>query len=438
MSRDKTELRWVRIDAPVDGELDLVLADQAFPPRDPGDIVDLMSSVRLHGILSPLLVRRIDGRLEVVCGYRRFLAARAAGLTEVPVMIAELDDAQAIRAYLSENLVRRPLDPRAEEGAVGLLRSLRHGARAPGDLGEAMRDAIAAARRVRLETIAGAARTANRDAMPGETDARDPLRASEVAWRLLERMEGFLGDIARTKRIEVRRANSMADILLELVELGPVDWQPLARGGDGDLTAAHSLLSAALCARAATVLGWNEADTRSFVLGGLLHDTGMVFLQRPSIRSPRGLTPAERGELEGHTRIGCALVSGTGAWRNEVAIAARDHHERWNGSGYPEGRKGATVDLQPRLLAPLDTFASLVMPRPHRDALSPDAAFGRIAKAVELGLYDPGLLPILARIVGPERDAARAPRILAAPLPLAGNSVEMGGDLATMLSEEST
>jgi HD-GYP domain-containing protein (c-di-GMP phosphodiesterase class II) len=250
-------------------------------------------------------------------------------------------------------------------------------------------------------------------------------------------MESFLADGFRRRAIDARRANSITDILLEVIDLGPLDWRPFAHGGEGDLTAPHSLLTGALAARVASVIGWSDADTRTLVLGGILHDVGMVFLQKPSLRSPRTLTPAELGELEGHTRIGCALIAGTGAWRREVALAARDHHERWNGTGYPEGKRGAEVDIQPRLLAPIDTFAALIMPRPHRDALPPTVAFERLSKAFELGLYDPALVPILAKAFG---STATGPQVFChTPVsPSPGNSVEMEGGLATMLSKEST
>jgi HD-GYP domain-containing protein (c-di-GMP phosphodiesterase class II) len=454
MSREKPDLLWVRMDGAVAGATEgaVSFAEEPFPPREPGDLIELVSSIRLHGILSPLLVRPLDGKLQVVCGYRRYLAARAAGLVEIPALVAELDDAEAIRSYLSENGIRRPIDSRAEEEAIQLLRSLRDRSRTlPGD--EAVEpEALPIERQLRLESVASAMRAAARmrylsgdeESAREEGDAeRSRPRPSpeDLAWRLLERMESFLGDVLRERKIDVRRANSITDILLEVVDLGPLDWRPLARGGEGDITAVHSLLTGALCARTASVLDWSGEDSRTLVLGGVLHDVGMVFLQKPSLRSPRTLSPAERGELEGHTRIGCALIGGAGAWRREVSLVARDHHERWNGTGYPEGKRGAEVEIYPRLLAPLDTFAALIMPRPHRDALSPNVAFERLSKAFELGLYDPALVPILTMALGPDTRASRSPSVFlhpGAPTASVRNSIELGGGLATMLSKEST
>ena len=454
MSREKPDLRWVRVDGGVAGEADAVVSfiEEPFPPRDPGDLIELVSSVRLLGILSPLLLRPVDGKLQVVCGYRRYLAARAAGLAEIPVLIAQLDDAEAIRSYLAENATRRSIDARAEEDAVQLLKSLRDRSRPVAGGQPPETDALPVDPQLRLETVASAMRAAARTrnfsdgegsgGEDGEAGYSRPRPSPEdFAWRLLERMESFLGDVLRERRIDVRKANSITDILLEVVDLGPFDWRPLARGGEGDITAVHSLLTGALCARTASVLGWSEEDSRTLVVGGVLHDVAMVFLQKPSLRSPRTLSPAERGELEGHTRIGCALIAGAGAWRREVSLVARDHHERWNGTGYPEGKRGAEVEIHPRLLAPLDTFAALIMPRPHRDALSPSVAFERLSKAFELGLYDPALVPILTKVLGPAARMSRSTSVFLhpdAPTASVRNSVELGGSLTTMLSKEST
>lgn len=88
---------------------------------DDAALAQLSESVRLHGIIQPLLVRPIpDGGYQIVAGERRWRAARAAGLSEVPVVIRELDDAQTAQYALVENLQREDLNPIEE--ARGFLR----------------------------------------------------------------------------------------------------------------------------------------------------------------------------------------------------------------------------------------------------------------------------------------------------------------------------
>ncbi|NEP59597.1 MAG: ParB/RepB/Spo0J family partition protein [Symploca sp. SIO2G7] len=86
-------------------------------------MVELTQSVKTHGILEPLLVRPLkDGKYELVAGERRLRAAKEAGLTEVPIVVRELDDKQALELALVENLQREDLNPVEEtEGVLDLL-----------------------------------------------------------------------------------------------------------------------------------------------------------------------------------------------------------------------------------------------------------------------------------------------------------------------------
>ena len=90
---------------------------------DPDKLEQLTLSVKEHGILEPLLVRPLkDGNYELVAGERRFRAATAASLTEVPVVVKELTDSEALQLALVENLQREDLNPVEEtEGILQLL-----------------------------------------------------------------------------------------------------------------------------------------------------------------------------------------------------------------------------------------------------------------------------------------------------------------------------
>lgn len=90
---------------------------------DPEALKELVSSVKQHGILQPLLVRPLSsGGYELVAGERRYRAAQAAGLEEVPVVVRELSDRQAFQLALIENLQREDLNPVEEtEGILHLL-----------------------------------------------------------------------------------------------------------------------------------------------------------------------------------------------------------------------------------------------------------------------------------------------------------------------------
>ena len=90
---------------------------------DPEKLHQLTESIKVHGILEPLLVRSLDdGKHELVAGERRYRAAQAAGLTEVPVIVKHFTDREAWQVALVENLQREDLNPLEEtEGMLSLL-----------------------------------------------------------------------------------------------------------------------------------------------------------------------------------------------------------------------------------------------------------------------------------------------------------------------------
>lgn len=105
--------------------LSQIITSSSQPRRyfDPDKLEQLTQSVREHGILEPLLVRSLpDNKYELVAGERRYRAAEAAGLKEVPVIIKELTDSEALQLALIENLQREDLNPVEEtEGILQLL-----------------------------------------------------------------------------------------------------------------------------------------------------------------------------------------------------------------------------------------------------------------------------------------------------------------------------
>ena len=89
---------------------------------DPQKLAGLVESIKQHGILEPLLVRPVGLAYELIAGERRYRAAKDAGLTEVPVVIREMNDSEAIQVALIENLQREDLNPVEEtEGILQLL-----------------------------------------------------------------------------------------------------------------------------------------------------------------------------------------------------------------------------------------------------------------------------------------------------------------------------
>lgn len=111
-----------------------------------------------------------------------------------------------------------------------------------------------------------------------------------------------------------------------------------------------------------------------------LHDIGKVGIQDQILRKPGRLTPEETSEMQKHPILGYeVLKSATAELNNEplVVVAAdlaRSHHEKWDGSGYPEGLKGESIPLGGRIMAVADVYDALVSDRVYKKAMPHEEA----------------------------------------------------------------
>jgi putative nucleotidyltransferase with HDIG domain len=110
-----------------------------------------------------------------------------------------------------------------------------------------------------------------------------------------------------------------------------------------------------------------------------VHDLGKVGSQDGSLKKPGELSDEERLEIEQHPAIGAEIVSRLEAYEQSVDTI-RHHHERWDGSGYPDGLEGERIPLGARIIAVADAFDAMTSDRVYRAALPVDVALGELAK----------------------------------------------------------
>jgi ParB/RepB/Spo0J family partition protein len=151
--------------------------------KSPGDVGDLVDSVKEKGILEPVLARPVGGRYELVVGSRRFEAAKIAGMKRIPAVVRPMTDEEAIIVSLVENIQRRDIEPEEEYDAIVALRKLNP--RAYGTV-EQLAKAIGKSRRYvddRINAVE-AVRNIRRESGPGISVKQAPLP--------VERREGVL------------------------------------------------------------------------------------------------------------------------------------------------------------------------------------------------------------------------------------------------------
>src|SRR6266404_3279519 len=120
--------------------------------------------------------------------------------------------------------------------------------------------------------------------------------------------------------------------------------------------------------------------------GGLLHDIGKLAVPESILLKPGPLTPEERKIMEQHTIAGERICAPLRSFRNVLPII-RHHHEKQDGSGYPDGLKGEQIPLTARILQVTDIYDALTTDRPYRKALPLDKAFSIMREEVKRGWW---------------------------------------------------
>jgi putative nucleotidyltransferase with HDIG domain len=136
-------------------------------------------------------------------------------------------------------------------------------------------------------------------------------------------------------------------------------------------TEQHSKRVTELAIDIAQVMSRTSEEMESLRLCGALHDIGKIGIDDRILNKPGKLTEEEFATIKRHPVIGDRIVQHLGLTPQERAIV-RNHHERWDGQGYPDGLEGREIPLLARILAVADVFDAMTSDRTYRKALSPE------------------------------------------------------------------
>lgn len=164
-------------------------------------------------------------------------------------------------------------------------------------------------------------------------------------------------------------ASSSSEVLLELFST-LIDAKDPYTGG-------HSRRVALLASALGGSLELDDEVQEHLLAAGHLHDLGKLSVPSTVLRKPSGLEPPELEAVRSHAAAGADLVEEIPVLR-PFAPACRHHHERWDGTGYPEGLAGERIPRIPRVLAVCDAYDAMTSARAYRPARTPDEALAEI------------------------------------------------------------
>jgi len=165
------------------------------------------------------------------------------------------------------------------------------------------------------------------------------------------------------QRVRERTAD-LADAEREIAHrLGvAVEWRDAETG-------VHIERMGRMCERLAREVGMSIVEADLLRHASALHDVGKVGIPDDILLKPSKLDAAEWQTMKTHTTIGASILSGSKSALVQMAEQiARSHHERWDGTGYPDGLEGDEIPLAARICAVCDVFDALLSPRPYKEA----------------------------------------------------------------------
>jgi putative nucleotidyltransferase with HDIG domain len=181
---------------------------------------------------------------------------------------------------------------------------------------------------------------------------------------------------------------------------------------DDGYTGEHSRSVVGLALAVASQLGLSAEQRRNLEFGALLHDVGKIAIPKEIISKPGSLDADEWTIIKTHTIEGQRMLDRVGGFMREVGLIVRSHHERWDGTGYPDRLAAEQIPREARIIACCDTWNAMRTDRVYRKALRHEDALAEL-QAVAGAQLDPKIVKALTSIV----TSVKQPETAAEPAP---------------------
>nr|WP_231556033.1 HD-GYP domain-containing protein [Thermotoga neapolitana] len=167
-------------------------------------------------------------------------------------------------------------------------------------------------------------------------------------------------------------------------------------------TRGHSERVAELARKMARKLGFSPKMVERIYNAAFLHDIGKIGIPDHVLKKPTILSKEEMDIVKNHPVMGEDILREVDIFNNRESKWVRHHHERWDGTGYPDRLKGEEIPLPSRIIAVADVYEALTSDRPYRKALTKEEAREIMMKQMSGTVLDPDLVKLLFEILDEE------------------------------------
>jgi len=205
------------------------------------------------------------------------------------------------------------------------------------------------------------------------------VRAKVLLTEAKEKTQILMDDVKLGKQIDMQQVESIVDRMTESILNNSDALVSLARIKNKDeYTYLHSLAVSALSISFAEYLELDDKKVKSIGVGGLLHDIGKVRVPNEILNKPGPLSEKEFEIMKQHVKYGdCILRQTTNIEEDAICVTAH-HHERLDGTGYPDGLKGDEISLFGQIAAIVDIYDALTSERCYKNAMAPTEALRKL------------------------------------------------------------
>jgi putative nucleotidyltransferase with HDIG domain len=204
--------------------------------------------------------------------------------------------------------------------------------------------------------------------------------AARLRARSGEAMRRLFADVRLGNAIEPSVCAPLVDAVMESINRHPDALLSLARLKTADeYTYMHSVAVCALMVALGRQLGLNDEQCHEAGMAGMLHDLGKAAMPQDILNKPGKLTPEEFDIIKQHAMRGYEMLVAGANVSEGVLDVCRHHHERWDGTGYPDGLAGEKISLLARMGAVCDVYDAVTSDRPYKAGWDPAHSLSQMA-----------------------------------------------------------